>query len=103
MTSILSNSLLGPRSNIVNIIELETDKSISISDIETISTLSKCHPQDQSPVFTLLPREIRDLIWTFATAPFEDEENKYSTEAFYYRPRPYRPIEDAFRTPTYVP
>lgn len=48
--------------------------------------LHKCHQQDQSPLFGQLPKEIRDLIFSFATDQYEDMQNKYSETAFHYRP-----------------
>lgn len=48
--------------------------------------LHKCHPQEQSPLYAILPKEIRDLIFEFATVQYEDLEHEYRTTAFYYRP-----------------
>lgn len=59
---------------------------VVIADQEDYSTLSKCHPQEQSSLFSSLPREIRDLIWGFATSPVEDPEHQYATNEYYYRP-----------------
>ena len=74
------------RSKIVDNIEHKTGKQVVIDTLETGDVLTKCHPQDQSPLFTQLPREMRDLIWAFATAPMEDKYHAYKTNEFYYRP-----------------
>ncbi|KAK5735474.1 hypothetical protein LTR17_008172 [Elasticomyces elasticus] len=42
--------------------------------------------QAGSPLFSLLPPEIRDLIWAFATAPFEDSNAVFEDTEYYYRP-----------------
>ncbi|KAK5107887.1 hypothetical protein LTR62_000597 [Meristemomyces frigidus] len=42
--------------------------------------------QPASPLFSTLPPEIRDIIWGFATAPYEDETKKFAETAYYYRP-----------------
>ncbi|TKA46686.1 hypothetical protein B0A55_12871, partial [Friedmanniomyces simplex] len=46
----------------------------------------KFNNQSASPLFSLLPRELRDLIWAFATAPFEDPTAPFEENAYYYRP-----------------
>ena len=66
-------------------IEKACDKSIIIEDTEHNESLARCNLQSQSPLFSVLPREIRDLIWTFATAPVEDENNKYAATEYYCR------------------
>ncbi|EME45639.1 hypothetical protein DOTSEDRAFT_43923 [Dothistroma septosporum NZE10] len=48
--------------------------------------LHKCHQQDQSPLFHKLPKEIRDLVFSFATDQYEDLDRKYSETSFHYRP-----------------
>lgn len=49
---------------------------------------TKCHPQDQSPLYNKIPKELRDLIFEFATAPYEDlrDEQRYPENSYYYRP-----------------
>lgn len=66
-------------------IEQQCHRPISIFSAEDCDALSRCHPQDQSPLFAL-PREIRDLIWALATAQFEDEQHQYEANKFYCRP-----------------
>ena len=61
-------------------------QTIVIEASETNDTLAKCNSQFQSPLFSTLPREIRDLIWSFATAPVEDETQKYAVNGYYCRP-----------------
>ena len=75
-----------PRPRLVESIEQKTGRKVAIDTIETDVVLAKCHPQDKSPLFTLLPRELRDLIWAFATAPVEDENKPFNKNAYYYRP-----------------
>lgn len=70
----------------VKALELECYQAISIEAEEHDESLAKCHPQEPSPLFSTLPREIRDLIWSFATMPVEDETRKYNTNEYYCRP-----------------
>jgi len=70
----------------VHDIEQSCNRRVIMEDMEVGAALAKCHPQDQCPLFSTLPREIRDLIWEFATAPIEDERHKYATTEYYYRP-----------------
>lgn len=67
-------------------IERACCRSVSIDSTEHIDALAKCNPQYQSPLFATLPREIRELIWTFATAPVEDESKRYAENEYYCRP-----------------
>lgn len=77
---------LQARTKAVDSIERKTGRQVLIDTVETNGVLAKCHWQGQSPLFSLLPRELRDLIWTFATAPTEDETNPYDKTKFFYRP-----------------
>ncbi|KAF2457492.1 hypothetical protein BDY21DRAFT_274175, partial [Lineolata rhizophorae] len=43
------------------------------------------HPQTQSPLFGVIPAEIRNLIYEFTLAQAEDGEH-YPPNAYYYRP-----------------
>lgn len=74
------------RSKIVDNIEHKTGKHVRIDTVETGDVLAKCHSQDQSTLFAQLPRELRNYIWAFATAPIEDDKHAYETHKFYYRP-----------------
>lgn len=49
-------------------IEAETKRSITIQTTLTSKTLLKCNQQPQSPLF-ILPAEIREIIFSLATAP----------------------------------
>lgn len=70
----------------VSDIEKDCGRSIVIETTEHADSLAKCNSQYQSPLFSTLPREIRDLIWTFATAPIEDRGRKYADNEYYCRP-----------------
>lgn len=39
-----------------------------------------------SPLFSMLPRELWYVIWTDATAPYEDPDHLFVTNEYYYRP-----------------
>ncbi|KAK0282091.1 hypothetical protein LTR35_007189 [Friedmanniomyces endolithicus] len=61
----------------------------AIAQLETFSeheARGKYNDQAGSPLFSVLPRELRDLIWAFATAPYEDPDAKFQNTAYYYRP-----------------
>ncbi len=74
-------------------IEKRTKKTIVLETNETDAILTRCYSQEQSPLFTELPREIRDMIWKFATAPHEDDQNRYEENKFYYRPGHTAPLK----------
>ncbi|EME84114.1 uncharacterized protein MYCFIDRAFT_173162 [Pseudocercospora fijiensis CIRAD86] len=48
--------------------------------------LEKCHQQMQSILYRDLPKEIRDMIFEYATAQYEDMDRKYKETAFWCRP-----------------
>lgn len=48
--------------------------------------LSKCHDQQGSPLFTVVPPEIRNRIFEFALSNYEDSSAAYSTDTCYRRP-----------------
>ncbi|KAF7194579.1 hypothetical protein HII31_04085, partial [Pseudocercospora fuligena] len=48
--------------------------------------LEKCHQQTQSILYSKLPKEIRDMIFEYATAQYEDIDKKYKETAFWCRP-----------------
>ncbi|TKA28223.1 hypothetical protein B0A50_04195 [Salinomyces thailandicus] len=66
-------------------IEAQTKQKVGIVTDEA-EAFEKCDAQDASPLFTTLPRELRDLIWAYATAPYEDPNAKFEETAYYYRP-----------------
>ena len=74
------------RSNLVENIEYQTSRTVQIEAVETDWALTKCNMQLESPLFALLPREIRDLVWEFATASYEDVRYEYGRNEYYYRP-----------------
>jgi hypothetical protein len=75
-----------PRLQLVESIEQKTGQKVVIDTIETDGVLAKCCQQNKSPLFTLLPRELRDLIWAFVTAPVGDTNKPFNKNAYFYRP-----------------
>ena len=66
-------------------IERQTKRTLFMNGDMTDSNLTKCHPQQDSPLFKL-PVELRDLISAFATAQYDDADHKYKETAYFYRP-----------------
>lgn len=66
-------------------LELRTRRTLSIGTALTDGNLAKCNPQAQCPLYQL-PKELRDMIFVFATAPYEDPQRRYKDTAFYCRP-----------------
>lgn len=52
----------------------------------TEDTLAKCNVQKDSPLFTILPAELRNIIFELATQPYDDPSNPYKESDYYYRP-----------------
>ncbi|KAF2722066.1 hypothetical protein K431DRAFT_284272 [Polychaeton citri CBS 116435] len=75
-----------PPLNSIALLESQAKRKVSIETTETDNNLSKCDPQSRSPLFAILPRELRDLIFQFATAPFPDPSHPYKENEYYYRP-----------------
>jgi hypothetical protein len=48
-------------------------------------------PQEGSPLFSLLPPEIRTKIFTFAPSDYEDTESPYNIDTYYSRPSYFAP------------
>ncbi|KAK3112785.1 hypothetical protein LTR53_010582 [Teratosphaeriaceae sp. CCFEE 6253] len=71
--------------NAITRLEELTCRRIGI-DFDENDAHGKLDDQFASPLFAMLPREVRDLIWVFATAPFEDPNAKFEENAYYYRP-----------------
>lgn len=67
-------------------IERACRRRIAIETEEYHDSLATCHFQTQSPLFASLPREIRDLVWAFVTAPVEEEGERYAENEYYCRP-----------------
>ena len=82
----MATTPLAPRTKMLEDIERRTGRRVAIYADESEASFIKCDPQMNSPLFTLLPQEIRDLVWAFATAPMEDKDNPYKENAYYYRP-----------------
>lgn len=66
-------------------IESRTKQVLSIETTLSDSNIAKCHPQWQSPLYQL-PKEIRDLIFLFASTQSPDPRHEYREAAYYYRP-----------------
>jgi hypothetical protein len=72
-------------------IELDTMRELRLhTSLE--DNLHKCNPQDESPLYTVLPKEIRDLIFAFATSQTEDLSNAYKPTDYWYRPGSTAPL-----------
>jgi hypothetical protein len=66
--------------------EVLTDKVISIETSPTPENISRCNQQLQSPLFKILPAEIRNDIFSLALLQYEDLANPYPEHDFCYRP-----------------
>ncbi|KAK4550241.1 hypothetical protein LTR36_003208 [Oleoguttula mirabilis] len=73
------------RSELVATIGENTKRKIGIAFSE-YEVHGKFNEQEASPLFSVLPPEIRDDIWAYATAPYEDPNGKFEETAYYYRP-----------------
>ena len=73
--------------NAMRALEKLVRRRISI-DIDETTTQSTINPQDASPLFSLLPGELRNLIWAFASTQDEsdDPDSKFDETAYCYRP-----------------
>ncbi|KAI6824741.1 hypothetical protein KC340_g11189 [Hortaea werneckii] len=74
-----------PTTSMLRKIELSTMKKVAMTTDET-EAYGKFNNQLASPLFSKLPRELRDLIWAYSTAPYEDPDGKFNKTAYYYRP-----------------
>lgn len=59
---------------------------LTIATKPTPENLSQCNPQTASPLFSVLPPEIRNYIFYIALTPYEDLSNPYPENDFCYRP-----------------
>ncbi|SMY22517.1 unnamed protein product [Zymoseptoria tritici ST99CH_1A5] len=50
------------------------------------ANLHKCHQQNQSPLYSVLPKELRDIIFEYATSQEEDTTRAYKKTDFWCRP-----------------
>lgn len=71
--------------NLVDHIEDTTARRVGIIYDED-EAFGKYAEQLASPLFSTLPRELRDLIWAYATAPYEDPDQKFEGNEYYCRP-----------------
>lgn len=62
----------------------EVAEHADISRIESFKL--PCDDQDASPLFSVLPGEVRDLIYAYALSDFEDLTQPYDLETCYRRP-----------------
>jgi hypothetical protein len=67
-------------------IERETTKQISIETHPTPQNLARCNPQCQSPLFTKIPPELRNRIFSLALLQYEDLSQPYEQQDYCYRP-----------------
>ena len=65
--------------------ETLTKLPVSIATQLTVDNLAKCHLQEQSPLFKVAA-ELRNLIFEYATQPYDDPESHYNSTDLYYRP-----------------
>nr|POE74671.1 hypothetical protein CFP56_37202 [Quercus suber] len=69
------------------VIERTTQRNVTINRTLSPETLAhSCDAQRSSPLYTTLPKEIRDLIFAFATAPTPDPDRAYAATDYWYRP-----------------
>ncbi|KAF2768085.1 hypothetical protein EJ03DRAFT_337216 [Teratosphaeria nubilosa] len=61
-------------------------KRVVVMETDEFEARGKFLDQEQSPLFGMLPRELRDMIWALALAPFEDAEHKFDPTEHYCRP-----------------
>lgn len=66
-------------------IEERTKQSLSIATTLSDANLAKCNLQLQSTLYQL-PKEIRDLIFLYASTQSTDPAHKYGENSYYYRP-----------------
>lgn len=67
-------------------IEFKTKHTVTIEATLDDQTLEKCHPQQQSPLFYKLPKELRDCIFELSCTQSPDERHTYEANSFYHRP-----------------
>jgi hypothetical protein len=66
--------------------EAQTNRVLSFETNPTPENISKCNQQLQSPLFKILPAEIRNDIFSLALLQYEDLANPYPEHDFCYRP-----------------
>lgn len=70
---------------------LDTGSRSSLSSLEDLFS-KPINPQLSSPLFTLLPGEIRNQIFSLALTPYPDLSRPYHQGTHYYRPGYHHPI-----------
>jgi len=60
---------------------LHTPKMSSHSDRDSVN------PQEQSPLFDLMPAEVRNQIFDLVFRAYDDKTHPYPQDAYYYRPK----------------
>lgn len=65
---------------------MHTGNANGIETIPTPENIAKCHQQSQSPLFNLLPPEIRNNIFSLALLQYEDLAHPYPENSFCCRP-----------------
>ncbi|KAF2168285.1 hypothetical protein M409DRAFT_21723 [Zasmidium cellare ATCC 36951] len=65
---------------------LPTHHATGVERRVTEDSLSKCNLQEDSPLFAVLPAELRTTIFELATQPYDDPSHPYKEEDYYYRP-----------------
>lgn len=81
-TTMLSSQLLQRKRDL----EVQTGKVLAIEASPTTENIAKCHQQSQSPLFSVLPAEIRNEIFSLALLQHEDLAHPYPENGFCYRP-----------------
>lgn len=71
---------------LVEKIERETKRTVTIEANLNDQTLATCNPQSQSPLYSKLPKELRDYIFELSCTQSPDERHLYDTNSYYYRP-----------------
>ena len=66
-------------------IERLTKRYLTV-ETSLVDNLAKCNQQQQSPLYSLLPKEIRDMIFALATTQCENPQEPYEETDWWYRP-----------------
>ena len=91
--SLLPNYTMASTGSISNWrgIETRTKKSLVIETSPTPENISKCNEQLQSPLFGILPAEIRNDVFSLALLQYEDLTQPYPENDFLLPSRPPSP------------
>lgn len=74
------------RGTLIKVIENGTKPCLSIETSANERNLAKCDPQAASPLYQLLPQELRVLVFKYACTQSPDPRFEYDETAYYYRP-----------------